>query len=367
MRLSFAAAAFLPCAMAATVMKFINPPAGGHQTDFSNSPVYQLGSVVNISWTPTDNPETPTSLTLWQIDETTKDWIEDQEYINRKGVDITTFRWIVATTKNVSASKVFYLSLFREGQPRSDSDSHTFFIVEPDNKSPPPSTSSSANAGSSSPRVSPPSRASSSSRVASSSSGPSPTSGSSPSSGSPPSSGPFPSSGHSPSLVSPSSGLVSAQSGSAPSSRPPSTGTNLHTTTPPTSRNTNTSSKPESTDTTTDPTVPPGGPSNTPTSNNGLDTAAIIGIIIGITLVVILGAISGYLFFRRRNMRGQGRLGKKYNGMVEDQSTGPFEKWAGTPRSMGDGMIYQISPSELPVPPTELPTGLEKPRVYELP
>ncbi|KAK4140971.1 uncharacterized protein C8A04DRAFT_31518 [Dichotomopilus funicola] len=340
--------------MAGNIMTFINPPPGNHQHDFGDSPMYQVGSVVDIAWTPANSPGVQTSLTLWQLNETTGVYIGDQEYISRKAVDITTFKWIVATSKALSVSRMFYLSIFREGQLDSDSESHTFFIVESDKHSPPPPTSTSKSSFGNS--VSPSSSGSSSSSASPSSSIATSSSASSLSAASPSSS-----------ASSSSSALITEQSGSPPAAASPSTGTNPHTTTPPTTRQTNTSSGPASPHTATDTIEPSTNPSDTPVSNNGLDTGAIIGIILGITCVVVLGAIFGFLLFKRRKMRARARMGKKYNGMVEDQSAGPFEKWAGTPRFMGNGMIYQISPSELPVPPTELPTGLEKPQVYELP
>lgn len=66
-------------------------------------------------------------------------------------VDITSYRWLVGTDKDLSVSNLFYLSIFEEGARTSDSNSHYFYLAEKDkddsgisSTSPKTSTASSA-------------------------------------------------------------------------------------------------------------------------------------------------------------------------------------------------------------------------------
>lgn len=47
-----------------------------------------------------------------------------------KAVDTSDFRWIVATTKDLTASEVFFLTIFEEGNTAGDANSHYFNITQ---------------------------------------------------------------------------------------------------------------------------------------------------------------------------------------------------------------------------------------------
>lgn len=125
-------------------MKFINPPEAGRRGDFSQNPSYPYGSVVALAWTEAaDNAAT--SLTLWQVNQNDGAFLGNMEYItrewklmknllptcaeeNNKGnsISTTTFNWIVATSKDLTVSNIFFMSIFEEGQRVSDGDSQYF-------------------------------------------------------------------------------------------------------------------------------------------------------------------------------------------------------------------------------------------------
>lgn len=63
-------------------MEFIEPPPFGSFTEYDENPVYPLGTVVEVEWTPGPE-ESPTSLTLWQINSTTGAFFGDMEYVTR--------------------------------------------------------------------------------------------------------------------------------------------------------------------------------------------------------------------------------------------------------------------------------------------
>ncbi|KAK4148850.1 hypothetical protein C8A00DRAFT_47410 [Chaetomidium leptoderma] len=108
-------------------MEFISPPPSGEPLDYSDNPIYPVGSVVEVVWTP-GNAGKPTSLTLWQLNATTGKTMGNLEYITRKAVDIYRFSWIVATSKDLTVSNLFFLSIFEDGAANGDSNTHYFNI-----------------------------------------------------------------------------------------------------------------------------------------------------------------------------------------------------------------------------------------------
>ncbi|KAH6856330.1 hypothetical protein B0I37DRAFT_351402 [Chaetomium sp. MPI-CAGE-AT-0009] len=126
MRLLRFLTALVPCVLAD--MEFINPPPFGAVGDVSKNPTYVIGSVVEVAWTPGGEGK-QTSLTLWQLNATTAEFFGPMQYITRKVVDVSTFTWIVATTKDLSVSNMFFLSIFEEGKANADSNSHYFNLT----------------------------------------------------------------------------------------------------------------------------------------------------------------------------------------------------------------------------------------------
>ncbi|KAH7074381.1 hypothetical protein BKA63DRAFT_512940 [Paraphoma chrysanthemicola] len=111
------------------LMQFINPAPFGRPRDFSNSETFNVGSTVNVAWTPAESGKAA-SLVLWQLDNTTAQWFGDMEYLTQGAVGVTRYTWLVGTRKNLSTSNLFYLSIFQEGKSDSDSNSHYFYIAE---------------------------------------------------------------------------------------------------------------------------------------------------------------------------------------------------------------------------------------------
>ncbi|KAK3941772.1 hypothetical protein QBC46DRAFT_381942 [Diplogelasinospora grovesii] len=110
------------------VMTFISPPPfSGAVGDYSLNPIYVEGSTVDVTWTP-GTPGKPTSISLWQLDDN-GNFFGDQEYITHNVINMTDFTWIVITTKNLTLSPVFFLSIFEEGNTTGDSNSHYFNIT----------------------------------------------------------------------------------------------------------------------------------------------------------------------------------------------------------------------------------------------
>lgn len=145
-------AAVLVCLLCSVLcIDFINPPPFGREGDFSSNPIYPEGSTITIAWT-SDKADKPVSLTLVQLNGT--EWMMPMEYIFRRSafsprlrlrhsnrvliyyvesvVNKTDFTWLVGTTKNLTLSNMFYLSIFEEGATTSDSNSHYFNISSKD-------------------------------------------------------------------------------------------------------------------------------------------------------------------------------------------------------------------------------------------
>lgn len=61
-------------------MEFINPPPFGKFGDFTNNPIYTVGSTVNVAWT-SGEPGVPTSLCLFQLNGT--EYLYPFEYLTR--------------------------------------------------------------------------------------------------------------------------------------------------------------------------------------------------------------------------------------------------------------------------------------------
>ncbi|KAF2246690.1 hypothetical protein BU26DRAFT_606894 [Trematosphaeria pertusa] len=123
-------AAVLVCLLCSVLcIDFINPPPFGREGDFSSNPIYPEGSTITIAWT-SDKADKPVSLTLVQLNGT--EWMMPMEYIFQSVVNKTDFTWLVGTTKNLTLSNMFYLSIFEEGATTSDSNSHYFNISSKD-------------------------------------------------------------------------------------------------------------------------------------------------------------------------------------------------------------------------------------------
>jgi hypothetical protein len=127
------------------LMQFINPPPFGTTGDFSSSETYNIGSTVNVAWTPADSGKAA-SLVLYQLDSDGV-WFGDMEYLTRRlfsfiqlfrladmraegAVGVTRYTWLVGTRKNLTKSSLFYMSIFQEGKGPSDGNSHYFNIAE---------------------------------------------------------------------------------------------------------------------------------------------------------------------------------------------------------------------------------------------
>ncbi|KAK3294557.1 uncharacterized protein B0H64DRAFT_190184 [Chaetomium fimeti] len=142
--------AFLPCVLAD--MDFINPPPFGAVGDVSKNPTYVIGSVVEVAWTPGGEGK-QTSLTLWQLNATTAEFFGSMQYVTRKVVDVSTFTWIVATTKDLSVSNMFFLSIFEEGKANADANSHYFNLTR--NSDTRPTAAEASSSASSETRIAP--------------------------------------------------------------------------------------------------------------------------------------------------------------------------------------------------------------------
>jgi hypothetical protein len=64
------------------LMQFINPPPFGTKGDFSNTETYNVGSTVNVAWTPAESGKAA-SLVLYQLDSNGL-WFGDMEYLTRR-------------------------------------------------------------------------------------------------------------------------------------------------------------------------------------------------------------------------------------------------------------------------------------------
>ena len=65
------------------IMEFLNPPPFGASLDYSNNPIYPVGSVVEVGWTQGTSGK-PTSVTLWQLNPATGLAMGILEYITRR-------------------------------------------------------------------------------------------------------------------------------------------------------------------------------------------------------------------------------------------------------------------------------------------
>ncbi|KAI4934106.1 hypothetical protein J4E86_011488 [Alternaria arbusti] len=130
-------------------MEFINPPPFGTIGDMSGSPKYEIGDTVNVVWTPGEKGGA-VSLCLYQQNETDGMWFGDMEYLTQNALDITKYNWLVGTRKNLTLSRLFYLSVFQEGKGPSDSNSHYFWIEESRVEEAAPTSSSSTSSASAS-------------------------------------------------------------------------------------------------------------------------------------------------------------------------------------------------------------------------
>ncbi|KAF2708599.1 hypothetical protein K504DRAFT_534211 [Pleomassaria siparia CBS 279.74] len=109
-------------------MDFINPPPAGVFGDFSENPIYNVGSKVRVAWTPPTNESQAVSVTLSQMNGT--QWILPAEYLTQSAIGRTSYDWLVVTEKNLSVSNMFILAVFREGNSSPDAITHYFNISE---------------------------------------------------------------------------------------------------------------------------------------------------------------------------------------------------------------------------------------------
>ncbi|KAK4195432.1 hypothetical protein QBC40DRAFT_236469 [Triangularia verruculosa] len=115
--------AVLPAAV--TAMEFFTPPAFGTRGDFSKNPTYVELSTVDLHWS-TPPKGLPYSVTLFQMNGT--ETMGQLEHVTRSVVEMTGWRWIVATTKDLDVSNMFMLIIFEEGTSNNLAMSHYFNI-----------------------------------------------------------------------------------------------------------------------------------------------------------------------------------------------------------------------------------------------
>ncbi|KAH8668681.1 hypothetical protein BX600DRAFT_460508 [Xylariales sp. PMI_506] len=114
---------WLPAGLAAMI--FINPPPFGAPGDFSQDTIYAEGSTVIIQWT-AGIANKPISVALFQLNGSEP--LYPFEYIIESAINITSFTWIVATTKNITFSPIFYMSIYEDGNGVPDANTHYFNI-----------------------------------------------------------------------------------------------------------------------------------------------------------------------------------------------------------------------------------------------
>ncbi|KAK0668367.1 hypothetical protein QBC41DRAFT_122764 [Cercophora samala] len=115
--------AVLPAAV--TAMEFFTPPAFGTRGDFSKNPTYVELSTVDLHWSAPPKG-LPYSVTLFQMNGT--ETMGQLEHVTRSVVEMTGWRWIVATTKDLDVSNMFMLIIFEEGTSNNLAMSHYFNI-----------------------------------------------------------------------------------------------------------------------------------------------------------------------------------------------------------------------------------------------
>ncbi|CAI6333580.1 unnamed protein product [Periconia digitata] len=125
----------------ASCSTFINPGPSSGKEDDSTKPSYPQGSNLEISWTPPDNTSNGVSIVLYQLNQTTKVYFDDMEYLTQGAVGVTRYAWLVGTRKNLKVSNLFYLSIFEEGKANADANSRQFNIEAEKDKDQPSSTS----------------------------------------------------------------------------------------------------------------------------------------------------------------------------------------------------------------------------------
>ncbi|KAI0021617.1 hypothetical protein F4780DRAFT_272518 [Xylariomycetidae sp. FL0641] len=121
--------------------EFINPAPFSKAGDFSQNPVYEEGSTVNVAWTEQTSGK-PSSVTFFQVNGT--GFVQPFEIITENFINLTSFSWLVGTSKNLSFSNVFLMSIFHEGSASSDADSHYFNITARGASDGPPTSTGSA-------------------------------------------------------------------------------------------------------------------------------------------------------------------------------------------------------------------------------
>jgi len=116
----------------ASVLTFLNPPASPDGTggELADNPVYDMGSLVVLQWAGIEKG-VPISIILYQMvrPDMHHNFTQPMETIVQSVVDISVYRWIVATRKNLTFSNLFMMGLYREGNTNSESNTHYFNIV----------------------------------------------------------------------------------------------------------------------------------------------------------------------------------------------------------------------------------------------
>ncbi|KUJ08533.1 uncharacterized protein LY89DRAFT_724990 [Mollisia scopiformis] len=136
---------------------FTNPPAPGAVGDFTSDPVYEYGTPVFVQWN-----GNASSLTLWQLQPGAVALFGSPEFLidvtnTENSSDVTPytdFNWLVQTSKNLTLSNRFILSLFDVGQATPLCNSH-YFEIRPKSGSPVNATSSTVLSSSTQTPVSP--------------------------------------------------------------------------------------------------------------------------------------------------------------------------------------------------------------------
>ncbi|KAK1749515.1 hypothetical protein QBC47DRAFT_151350 [Echria macrotheca] len=110
---------------------FLNPLDFGTLLDFSQNPVYEIGSIVPVQWNGPDLSR-PISVELHQVDLVTGFFKAPVEFIAQNVVNISSTRWTVSTQMPLFSSNVFILGIYQVYQKDIPKflPSHYFNITE---------------------------------------------------------------------------------------------------------------------------------------------------------------------------------------------------------------------------------------------
>ncbi|KAK4156121.1 proline-rich receptor-like protein kinase PERK1 [Chaetomidium leptoderma] len=130
---------------ALAVMEFHHPPqyTGLSITELTEKPVVRvLGTPVELEWTSVEEGK-KLSVVLYQLNATQAATFDGKfpsvpanfEFITHDQVEVSKFRWIVGTAKDLSESSVFALAIWAQGAQVTDSTTDMFFIAKEEPKS----------------------------------------------------------------------------------------------------------------------------------------------------------------------------------------------------------------------------------------